>query len=597
MRTIHSRITTTTLASALALILTACGGGSGSRVDDIANPPGGGPGASSHKIGYGSGTSFVSGAIGVGIGADTLSAGGTTSLTVNVVNQDNALSTSSAEIRFNSRCIAANEAILSANPVTTTNGQASINYTANGCAGQDEITATTTLDNQILTARTTLSVEADIISSIQFVDATPQQISLKGTGGSETSSVRFLVKGSTGAPIKGACVEFTLNTQLGGLDLVNSKCDATDPDNSKRARTNEEGHAAIFVQAGTLATPVTVTAKHLDSGLSTQSRDLYVSTGIPDQKSMSLSASVKNPNAWNYDGEIVTFTVRLADAFNNPPADGTVVSFTTSGGSITPSCSTENGVCSVAWTSQNPRPQGVPRNGHVRVLAHTTGNESFIDQNGDGWYTPGVDTFASDNDACRWNVPPSSAEDGPVSCDDLGEAFRDHNHSGVYEHGKWFLDFNQNGIWDEPDGLYNGILCREQDASAGLCSRSGVTIRRDYLIIMSSNQPLLENGLLVGQPAVLDLNNTNSFVAALADIHGNPLPAGTKVELDASNAKNVNVSPAEITIPSTHEPQPFPAIVTPSGNEPPEGYLQIKITTPDGLITSTAPTFIKFDAE
>src|SRR5690606_9734350 len=146
-------------------------------------------------------------------------------------------------------------------------------------------------------------------------------------------------------------------SQGGGLSLANSKCDSNDPADAKRSRTNAEGIASIVVQAGTVAMPVTLTAKHLATGLTTQSRSLYVSTGVPDQKSMSLSASVFNPHAWEIDGAEVLFTVRLADAFNNPPADGTPVSFTTSGGSIDDACTTENGVCSVVWRSQNPRPQ------------------------------------------------------------------------------------------------------------------------------------------------------------------------------------------------------------------------------------------------
>lgn len=577
----------------LGLTLLACGGGGGNRVDDVTNQPGSGSSSSVSNvrlIGVGSGNDFKAGEIGVGVGSDTLSAGGTTSLTINLVNADRSLSTDTTSIAFTSRCIAANEATLSANPVTITNGQASVSYTANGCAGRDDITATANLNGTLLTAKGSINVELDTISSIQFVDATPQQISLKGTGGNETASVRFLVRGSTGAPIKGTCVEFDLNTRAGGVDLVNSKCDSNDAADAKRAKTNEEGHATIVVQAGSVATPITVNARHLDTGLSTQSRNLYVSTGVPDQKSMSLSASVRNPNAWNVDGENVNFTIRLADAFNNPPADGTSVSFTTSGGSITPSCTTANGVCNVTWTSQNPRPDPRPavpsRVGHVRVLAHTTGNESFMDVNGNGWYDFDVDVFASNNAACEFNVPPASAEMGQLACDDLGEAFLDANHSGKFDNREWFMDFNQNGTRDVADGLYNGVLCREQDATDGKCTRSGVTIRRDYLIIMSSNIPYTEDGRLRGQPASIPATG-GGFEAWLADQHGNPLPAGTTVLFSAANARGMAVTPRdEITIPSTYETQMLIAGATMTGNDMPSGYLEVVITTPDGLVTS-----------
>src|SRR5690606_5403994 len=120
------------------------------------------------------------------------------------------LSTGTATLSLTSRCIAANEAILSENPITTLNGQATVTYTANGCVGEDHITATTTVNERILSASAYINVEADSVSSIQFLDAEPNQISLKGTGGTETSVVRFLVRGSTGAPIKDTCVEFQL---------------------------------------------------------------------------------------------------------------------------------------------------------------------------------------------------------------------------------------------------------------------------------------------------------------------------------------------------------------------------------------------------
>lgn len=577
----------------LGLTLLACGGGGDSnRVDSITNKPGAGGGSSSvsnqRMIGVGSGNDFRQGEIGVGVGSDTLSAGGTTALTVNLVNSDYTLATDVTAVTFSSRCLAANEATLSENPVSTSTGQVSVTYTANGCSGTDDITAKAIIDGSVLEAKASITVETDTVSSIQFVDASPLQISLKGTGDSETASVRFQVKGSTGAPVKGSCVDFSLNTDVGGTTLVNSRCEASDAPDAKRAKTDSEGYATITVQAGNIATPVTVTARHMDTGLSTQSRGLYISTGVPDQKSMSLSASVKNPNAWNYDGETVTFTIRLADAFNNPPADGTSVSFTTSGGSISPSCTTQGGACSVIWTSQSPRPSSAGQIGHVRVLAHTTGNESFNDVNGNGWYDFDIDGFASNNPACNQNVPPASAELGQVACDDLGEAFLDRNHNREFDTNEWFVDFDKNGERNEADGLYNGVLCREADALEGKCTRSGVTIRRDYLIIMSSNQPHMVNGRLEGQPATLPASG-GSFSALLADQHRNPLPAETSVVIDFSNAENVKVSPAEVIIPSTHSPQYLNAIVSPDGNEPPSGFLQIIITTPDGLVTTSAP--------
>ena len=600
------------------LALGACGGGgsSGSLLDDYNNRGnssssiGGGNSSTpdtttAQQIGFGSGSTFQEGTIGVSIGEGALSAGGETTLTVNIVSSTGDLVTESVAVTFNSRCVAANSAELSvdgaaAKTVTTTTGEASVLYTAKGCVGEDRLTASATIGGNALSAQRTITVESDTVGSISFVEATPSLISLKGTGGNEASTVKFLVTGSTGAPVQGVCVAFELNTSVGGLTLADSKCENSDPDGSKMAKTGPNGHASISVLAGTIATPVTVTARDIDTQLSTQSKGLRVSTGVPDQKSMSLSASMKNPAGWEYDEEEVSFTILLADAFNNPPADGTAVSFTTSGGAITDSCVTENGKCVVTWRSQDPR----PANGRVTVLAHTTGNESFERNDGNGWYDAGEDIFAGadeNNPACAFNAPPSTASGSPNACDDLGEAYLDSNYNGVRDDGEAIIDFNddeQHAV--QGDGIYNGILCRTEDVRSesnpdGTCTKTGVTIRKDYVIVMSSEHPYLEGGQLVGQPLSVSLaaGETVEFTVTLADINGNALPAGTEVAVNITESENLSATPSSITIPSATEAQSFTVRVRGTDEEEaPTGFLFFDITGPKGLNTQTDPTFI-----
>src|SRR5690606_36176003 len=133
--------------------------------------------------------------------------------------------------------------------VQTTNGQATIRYTANGCTGQDNIKATTTYGGSVISADATIEVAADTVTSLSFVDATPNLITLKGSGGTETSTLRFRVRGSTGAPVKDVNVNFSLNRTSGGLQLVNNS-DTSDTD----------GYVYTTVQAGTVPGPVQVMA-------------------------------------------------------------------------------------------------------------------------------------------------------------------------------------------------------------------------------------------------------------------------------------------------------------------------------------------------
>ena len=68
---------------------------------------------------------------------------------------------------------------------------------------------------------------------------------------------------------------------------------------------------------------------------SSASNTLVVSSGVPDQNSISLSATLLNvESAYDSDGKVSQLSVRMADAFNNPVPDGTAAIFSTELGSI-----------------------------------------------------------------------------------------------------------------------------------------------------------------------------------------------------------------------------------------------------------------------
>lgn len=614
----HRRTDLCKLASAVTLgvLLGACGGGDGSQLDSYGGKLGSNNSSSTSSIdttsirnlGYGTGGNFVAGEIGVGIGSDTLSAGGTTILTVNAVSGSGNLVTESFDVKFNSACIAANKANLSFagkplenGAIVTTNGQASVAYTADGCAGEDQVVATASYQSEVLSASTTLSIEADTLGSIQYVpneeteDQVGQLIYLKGAGGPETARVKFLVTGEAGGKVEGACIDFSLNTSVGGLALAESKCEAGDPDGSTRAKSDANGIVSILVKSGYIATPIVITAKNATNGLSTQSRGLRIASGVPDQKSMSLSAENLSPEVANTDGVEVAVTIRLADAFNNPPIAGTSVSFTTTGGQIEDSCTVNAaGTCSVTWTSQNPRPE----NGLAVILAHTTGNESFTDVNGNGVYDLDIDIFKAPHShpSCKFSTPPSSASGNSNACDDLPEAYLDANLNGVRDNDEYFVDFDKSNQHNAlGDGIYNGVLCRPADETNGHCTRAGVTIRALSVIAMSSSQPKLENNRLLGQPAGVTITEKGikELTILLADEYGNALPSGTKVTVDTSQAKDLSVSPEEFVIGNTAAPQELIiSLIGTSDTDKPSGSILFKIETPKGYVSVTSVTKI-----
>jgi len=625
-------------ATLITLILTGCGGGDGSALDNAlngaqssstssaftGNQSSAASAASSidaisfSNIGYGTGTTFVAGTIGVGVGTNTLSAGGETSLTVNLVSNTGTLITQNLTVTFNSKCFAQKKAALSDTIVQTSNGEATTTYTAKGCSGSDLVTATVSSNSKTYTAQVTLTVESDTIGSVKFIDATPTQISLSGTGGTETSTVRFQVLGSTGAPIAESPVDFVLSTTQGGLFLT-----VPQGETKPTGKTDATGYVSTKVNAGTVSTSVRITATTA-SGLSTQSSVLTVSTGIPDQNSMSLALTDLAPISWGYDGIVSTASVRLADAFNNPVPDGTAVSFTTSGGSIQPSCVTKDGTCSVKWTSQEPRPTsltpfivtsdlqiacpslGECRSGRVQLLATAIGNESFIDKNGNGRYDgPSIDGFSAPSGSnapiptapskCSPNVPWSTAQIGAAnSCDDLGEAYIDKNFNLTYEKDdEEFMDFNVDGIFNTGNGVYNGVLCSPTEVNP--CSKSSVTVRKEAELVMASTNVYRVSGRLPGQPVgktSIKAADSVTIAMLLADEHGNGMPAGTVITTSTDTASNVSAKASPSTALGMSQEPTIMTLFLKADDDPtkkPSGTVIVEITAPSvlGKVTTT----------
>ncbi len=536
------------------------------------------------RIGRFDGGNFVEGEIQAG--ATSLPAAGSTPLSVTVVEPDDSVVTTVVPVQFSSGCASLSPPLAELpSEVNTVNGVATATFTSAGCTGTDTVTAAIVQGNT-QTAAVTLTIATADVNSIAFLDAEPQTIALQGTGGagrSETSSVSFQVLDTTGAPASGVDVAFTLSTTIGGLSLTNPE-----------ATTNEQGIARAIVQAGNVSTSVRVTATIDVSGaqLSTVSDRLIVSTGLPDQNSVSMAAETLNPGGGRDDGVTTVVTVRMADKFNNPVPDGTVAFFTSEYGAIEDSCELTGGGCSVTWTSQEPRlpliyndttgtdpfvstifnrpclylagaPSGLPcpleasvtdpgpiigRLSAITVIA--VGEESFIDTNGNGLYDVG-EPF-----------------------DDLPEAWLDKNDNGQFDNTpplctinratqagrlcaegqeEIFFDFDEDGVYDQANGIYNGSLCPQALADAGQCSQQLLHVRRRSLIMMSGETQFVgfyENvdpdpgdGVFVARQVVstgvfmASGGGARSFEVAVSDEFNNPPPAGASITVSANGCE------------------------------------------------------------
>jgi hypothetical protein len=554
-----------TMALAAAALI-ACGGGDEDAFKDPGTGSGGGggnnpPGTLSVQMGSPAGAGFQAGML--QLSSTSLSAGGSATVSVVLQQSDGTLYTGTADVSFNSPCAAQNQATITS-PVSTTNGVASTTYVANGCSGEDVITAAATVNGTALQATGTVTITPAAIGSIQFISATPTNIALRGTGGAgrqETSTVIFRVVDASGGPRPGAQVTFSLESGAGGVFLT--------PAAGTPVTSDANGEVRTVVNSGTLAASVRVTATVADPLITTQSSLLTITTGIPDSNSISLAVECPNVEAYNVDGVEVPVVVRMADRFNNPVPNGTAVTFTASGGVIGEQCTTTAGACTVNWISSDPRPQPTSSPpsllpGRVVILATAIGEDSFTDNNSNGFYDAG-ESFA-----------------------DLGEPFRNDDESVApdYQLGEFFYDFNNNGVRDASDGAFSGVTCTGTGASA-TCNLTTTGLGSSARIIMSTS------GASISGPssATVSVGGTLELDYTVEDLNGNPMPQGTTIATTLTGSIGQLAPPSSFTVPCMSAPGAFPvSLFLAAPTSPGSGVITLVVTSPGGIVTSYRTT-------
>lgn len=486
-------------------------------------------------------------------GISTLSAGGSTAITVEVIDpsNNNAAYPTRVSVNFSSICSQSNNASIDATAtsvITTVGGVtkniATATYRDQGCSGSDQITATLVIGAQTVNKTVGITIQSAAATSIQFISAMPSSISLKGIGGGEQATLIFKVTDSLGNGIPNTSVNFLLNTTVGGITLsVNNALSQTD------------GNVQVVVNAGTVSTVVRVTAQLTNNTvIQTQSNQLTISTGLPHQYGFSLAASCPNPEFFDRDNEEITLSVNAADRFGNPVPDNTAISFYTEKGIgvITPSCPTVNGSCSVTLRSGGQR-QGLVndtttnRKGRGMVLAYAVGEESFDDMNGDGWYS-----------------------DGDSLSTDLSEAYLDSNENHAFDAGEQYVDFNNNGLFTTGDSKFNGKGCNASNCSAqqtinvsdsNVIIWSGSRLNSDINTIWKNTNGTNAAAVTltpVGSP-LCSAGQSKTVVFAPTDENGNVLPAETTISFEASNG--TITSSTSFTVPCALEPISYNVII------------------------------------
>jgi hypothetical protein len=586
-----------TASLAIALLVAGCGGNSKTLVSPTSSGTGTGGGGggttATEEMGATVGGTFTQGALTTTLPSGSqLSTGGSTSITVQfAVTKTMAPATDAIQITWTSKCPTGT---VTFNPATGTNstGTLTTTYTNNGgCTlSSDTVTAAATSGASNLGSKTTAStaipLATAVANSIVFITASPTTVGLKGTGQPSTSAVTFEVETAGGGPVAGVTVNFSLSTTIGGLTLVNTT-----------ATTGTNGQAVATVQAGTRAATVSVTATAQTPGgqISADSNTLSVSTGIPDASSVSVNATTLNVETLHHFGITVPVTVRLKDRFSNPVPDGTSVIFSASGGGINPaSCvtattSSESGVCTVNWVSQNP----VPAHGRVRIIGVVVGEKKFTDNYGVGYF----------------EGPPVPGYPTADPFVDIGDPFRDDNENGQYDVGEVFYDIHASNTYQGPTGKYVGLLCGGASPMTlpTLCTANNSTmyVADQFTLIMSGDAPLPINLAQSGQATPVDATTNPVVNFVVQDENGNAMPAGTTITIQPPSGVTANpqavtvsdsidtVNPALSTNPNYYDPTkgggPLTYSFGLSGPTPAQGKsgpVSLQVKTPNGTTTT-----------
>lgn len=529
-----------------------------------------------------------------------LSAGGTASVSF-TVNSGWLTYTRPLTVNFSSVCAALGKATITAQ-ATTRAGVAAATYTDRGCATTDTITASVSLGGRTTTRSVALQVLPAAVGSIGFLSADTTNIALVGTGGpqrQEWSTLSFRVVDARGGavanvPVSFAFADSNMAATVGGLQLQPAS-----------AFTDAAGLVSTTVSGGTIPTSVRVKASV--GAITTLSSVLVVSSGVPDQQHFALSTSTGNCEGLDFDQECSTVTVSMADHFGNPVPDGTAVSFSAEGGVIDGSCLTGRvpaqgttpvgqttnsqqnaipvpGSCSVKLRSARPK----PANGRVTVLAYALGEEDFFDRNGNN---------RCDN--CDRTSTIASSEFLPTQ-DKSPDIWRDDNEDGRWTAGEPCVGPNRNGVCSTPgDGRYNGVLRNPNPAA----SAQTLYVSRQLVQIFSGSRAVFTGPLdpitrapfapRCGSDDVIDM------AFSVRDVNGNPMPAGTRLELSAMfGARRGEVWPDRLTV----ESQPLGVGTTLSGGATTYtasvvcmntqlGRFFVKATTPNG-VTSMGTLYI-----
>ena len=495
----------------------------------------------------------------VKVGETTLNSGASTNITLNTKDANTNVNQNNVTVNFAASCGTFEPAtVVSSNQGDVTTSYKAIGADGKLCAGKQTITVT---GSNIAEAKTVEVNIAAIEANSLVYTSDAVSLGIRRSGSASSGQVEFTLY-ANGTVAADQEVNITLLRAPEDLSFVTLNNRAP-----KIVKSNSQGKVIVNLYPGDKPGPVEIKATLVSNeNVSALSKNVAVAIGRATQDGFSLSVS-KNSLQNKVDGDSATINVMLRDRTGNPVPNGTIVSFVSEGGVVTPNCSTTDGRCSVTLSVQNPR----PLDNRVTVLAYVEGDKDYTDWDGDNLYTKGVDRLLSN----------------------IGSFFRDDNEDNQYNKDYGIGEFLYNRAV-----LGNKATCApstiRQPNIADTCDDNlDTVIRQQLLFAFAENTPTFTNVKASG--SLLSFNMYGNSAQSV------PMPTGTTISVtpeDNTKANNLSCT-AELATGSSPVANVFD-LLTPStfknSNQSYYGYrlkecavgdtLKVSVSSPDGKVST-----------
>jgi len=453
----------------------------------------------------------------IALSSSNLESGGSTNITLKTKDATNDVFQNDIAVEFNASCgTFDSNSLTSSNQGNVTATYKAIDSNGNLCEGAQTITITPT--NTPASRQTvTLNIAAVEASSIVYTTTEPVQLGASNSGSSSSGNIEFTVY-ANGRPAANQRVRISQVFAPTDFSFVtlNNQLPST-------VTSDSQGKVVVNLYPGALPGPVEIKATLLsNTNVFALSKDVSVATGRATQNGVSISLS-KNVLAVGVDGDIATITARLVDRVGNPVPNGTVVSFVSEGGRVTPNCATTNGACSVEFSTQNP----TPVDDRVSVIAYVEGDKSYTDVDGDNRFTT-----------------------GDILTRNIGDFFRDDNENNQYDSnlGEFVYRKGASGATCAPSSF-------NQPNILGTCNNDlAAILRYQFVFGLASDVPVFEGlpNTVAANPA-LDLDTP---IAVRFKMFGNSaqtvsMPSGTTISVAAEGGScKAEFTSGKTTVPN-----------------------------------------------